>query len=75
MDGTSRFETAWWMLPFVLSSPVAIFIGMALTGKSAALTAVMQGLSCGTFIYVGAFEILAREVRAQRGPGWGGNGR
>jgi len=59
--GATRLEAFLWLMPFFLSTPIAIYIGLALSQTSDTVVAIFQGLSAGTFIYVGAFDVLSNQ--------------
>ncbi|CAG9460657.1 unnamed protein product [Pedinophyceae sp. YPF-701] len=65
MEGTPAVETAIWLIPFALMTPLGIIAGMLSSGRSALTDVVLQGLSAGTFIYVGAVEIAGSELGVQ----------
>lgn len=46
---------------FCMASPVGISVGIALTGMSAIVQAVFLCLSCGTFLYISASELIVEE--------------
>lgn len=49
------------MLPFHIMPPAALLIATGISGTSAAASMVLGGLACGTFLYVGAFEVVCEE--------------
>ncbi|XP_047119007.1 uncharacterized protein LOC124801103 isoform X2 [Schistocerca piceifrons] len=70
--GTRPRYIVCYVLTFALVSPIGIGVGLALgteegssVGSSAA-TATLQGLACGTLLYVVFFEILQREAKGIR---------
>lgn len=67
--GATRLEAFLWLMPFFLSTPIAIYIGLALSQTSDTVVAIFQGLSAGTFIYVGAFDVLSNQARMRGGEG------
>lgn len=46
---------------FVLASPIGIAAGILLSGQSVLVQAIFLSLSCGTFIYIAASEIIVEE--------------
>lgn len=60
-------KTTLLILVFALMSPCGIIIGDSLTSSGESLTkdmlsAILQGIAAGTFLYVTFFEILQREL-------------
>jgi zinc transporter 1/2/3 len=52
---------ALFMFAFALITPIGIVIGYLAESTSAAVSAVLEGISAGTFIYVGTIEVLGDE--------------
>lgn len=52
---------AIFMLAFALITPIGIVIGYLAESTSPATSAVLEGVSAGTFIYVGTIEVLGDE--------------
>ncbi|GAB6028369.1 hypothetical protein CHUAL_002537 [Chamberlinius hualienensis] len=55
---------------FSITTPTGILIGMAITGMSNSLgtslaTGILQGIACGTFLFVTFFEVLPHEMNAK----------
>jgi zinc transporter ZupT len=46
---------------FVLASPIGVAAGILLAGQSVLVQAIFLSLSCGTFIYIAASEIIVEE--------------
>ena len=61
-QGAKRAEVCLWMIPISLSSPLGVVIGMYVAGTNAYADAALRGLSAGTYLYVGAFDVLAHEL-------------
>lgn len=61
----SKRDAFLWVLPFSIDAPIGLAIGIALDGVSEGVRAVLLGISAGTLVYVGAFEVLAYEVRRE----------
>lgn len=75
--GATPLQTTVLLLPYHLLPPLAVILG-ALVGSEDALTSlVLSGLAAGTFLYIGAFEVLCEEfVEAEvHGPEDGGVAR
>ena len=50
-----------FMFVFAMITPVGIIIGYLAEKKSSATSAVLEGLSAGTFIYVGTIDVVGDE--------------
>lgn len=70
--GTRTRFVVCYVLTFALVSPIGIGIGLALgteegsSVNTSAATATLQGLACGTLLYVVFFEILQKEAKGIR---------
>jgi zinc transporter 1/2/3 len=65
VEGASLPELCLWMIPFALATPLGVGIGVAVDGGASPLAlSLLEGLSAGTFLYIGAFEVLAHEFGA-----------
>ncbi|KAJ8878207.1 hypothetical protein PR048_018784 [Dryococelus australis] len=65
----ARSTTMWSSFIFSVMSPVGIGIGLGVSqfGSSTPTvitTAVLEGLACGTFVYVTFFEVLPHELKS-----------
>ncbi|CAG0899011.1 unnamed protein product [Darwinula stevensoni] len=67
-----RFSAMLWAIAlFSLMSPLGIGIGMSVVGSESGTALsissyVLQGLACGSFLYVTFFEVLPEEFRERR---------
>ena len=59
--GTGRLQLFLLLLPFHIIPPLAIVIAAAVRAESAVAALVLSGLATGTFIYIGAFEVICEE--------------
>ena len=48
---------------FALTAPIAILIGTALDDVPALVNLILTALSTGTFLYIGAYEVISEEFR------------
>lgn len=46
---------------FSIIAPIGIFVGMAAEDVPPMVNVIIQGLAAGTFVYIGAYEILHQE--------------
>ena len=63
-NGASRREVGVFLTSFSLITPIGVFIGLAVmeTGGSDPLTSgILEGLSVGTFMYVGLVQLVREE--------------
>lgn len=63
----SRMKFTGSIIMFSISSPIGVGIGMAVADLPPSLpqdicNAVLQGVACGTFLYITCFEILPNEM-------------
>ena len=61
VEGMSVMACVMWLLPFSLSIFIGVVIGTVVPANNYIASTIFQGLSAGTFIYVGAFEVLSHE--------------
>lgn len=59
-----------FLVPFAISAPVGVGIGVALTGINAWAQMVLYALATGFFLFVGACEVRTR-LRRELEPGRG----
>lgn len=60
----SRCAIACWMILFAAATPIGVLAGAAIDpiGGDSATAAVLTAVAAGTFLYVGLFEVLAKEL-------------
>ncbi|GMH45871.1 hypothetical protein BSKO_13834 [Bryopsis sp. KO-2023] len=60
-NGASRKQALVFMSAFALIAPFGILIGWASDSVEPMTLLILDGLAAGTFIYVGAYEVIAEE--------------
>eukprot|EP00238_Polyblepharides_amylifera_P015617 CAMPEP_0196575542 /NCGR_PEP_ID=MMETSP1081-20130531/4996_1 /TAXON_ID=36882 /ORGANISM="Pyramimonas amylifera, Strain CCMP720" /LENGTH=539 /DNA_ID=CAMNT_0041893879 /DNA_START=46 /DNA_END=1665 /DNA_ORIENTATION=- len=60
-DGASTFQTMTLLTAFSLVSPIGILIGMAIDNENGTTSMILNGISAGTFLYIGATEVVVDE--------------
>lgn len=66
-SNVSRMKFTSSIIMFSISSPIGVVIGMAVADLPHSLpqdicNAILQGVACGTFLYITCFEILPNEM-------------
>ncbi len=68
-------QTGAFLLPFALTAPLGVGIGVALSDVNPWAQMVLYALATGFFIYVGACEVMSHTIKvmilkASRLPAW-----
>jgi len=60
-DGASTLQAMVMLTAFSLVTPIGTLIGMAVDNENSTTSMILNGLSAGTFLYIGASEVVVDE--------------
>ncbi|GMH45237.1 hypothetical protein BSKO_13194 [Bryopsis sp. KO-2023] len=64
-NGATKKQVLGFMAGFSVIAPIGILIGMASSDVDPLVHLILSGLAAGTFIYVGAYEVIAEEFHGR----------
>lgn len=59
--GASPLQATLFLLPYHLLPPVSVILAALVGSEDALASLVLSGLAAGTFLYIGAFEVVCEE--------------
>eukprot|EP00210_Caulerpa_lentillifera_P007685 g7336.t1 len=61
--GATMRESLLFALLFALTAPISILIGTAMSDVPNTVNLIFTGMSTGTFLYIGAYEVISEEFQ------------